>query len=118
MNALERTVTSPNTPDTLNAPLPDDLAQCHALIAELMATVRQQEREKAQLLYRVLCLVQRYYGRSSEKIDPAQLLLFVVQAMESVQAEAPVDEGVMVAPKPAQPIEKGLPGPGLLPRWW
>jgi transposase len=183
--------------------LSNDLAQCHALIIQLMAvkdeltaTLRLQEREKAHLLHRVEYLVRQLYGRRSEKIDPAQLLLFVAQAMEAVAAEpaaevepeeapatrskkkghgrkkppvelphlpiehpvadadkvcvecgtekkrigekiteqleyapaslfvidhiqpvfaCPCCEGhVTVAPKPAQPIEKGLPGPGLL----
>lgn len=182
------------TPETAIESLPNDLAQCHAVIAELTATVRLQEREKAALLHRIEQLLRQTYGRRSEKIDPAQLLLFAAQAMEAVapdaQAEAnaeepstpkkkghgrkrpplelphlPIEhpvadadkvcaecggekkrigqkvteqleyapaslfvidhiqpvyacpccqEGVVVAPKPAQPIEKGLPGPGLL----
>ncbi len=181
-------------PNASNPPLPNDVAQCHALIHELFATLRLQEREKAQLLQRVGYLTQQLYGRRSEKIDPAQLLLFAAQAMEAVRAETPQPEsieaepapkkkghgrkkppielphlplehpvadadkicgecgghkkrigekiaeqleyapaslfvidhiqpvyacpccqaGVVVAPKPAQPIEKGLPGPGLL----
>lgn len=182
-------------PEPVTSPLPDDLAHCHALIFEQAATIRLQEREKAQLLHRVQQLLQQIYGSRSERIDPAQLLLFVEQAVqaaqeasagESEQAEAqcapkkkghgrkrppaelphlplehdvpeadktcaqcgtpkkrigektteqleyapaslfvidhiqPVyacpccQEGVTVAPKPAQPIEKGLPGPGLL----
>jgi transposase len=189
------------TPETAIAPLPNDLAQCHALlytknavIDELIATIRLQEREKAAMLHRIEQLIRQMYGRRSEKIDPAQLLLFAAQAMEAAasdaQAEAKADEpstpkkkghgrqkppvelphipmeypvadadkvcaecggekkrigekiteqleyapaslfvidhiqpvyacpccqqGVVVAPKPAQPIEKGLPGPGLL----
>jgi transposase len=175
--------------------LPDDLEMCHALIEELMATIRLQDREKAQLLHRVEHLLRQLYGRRSERIDPAQLLLFAEQAMQAVQEEAskeapeveqepktkrkghgrkkppaslphiplehevpeadkvcgqcacqkrrigekvseqleyaqasmfvidhiqPVyacpccEQGVVVAPKPAQPIEKGLPGPGLM----
>jgi transposase len=183
-----------------NPPLPNDLAQCHALILELASTIRLQEREKALLLERVQQLLRKQYGRSSERVDPAQLLLFAAQALQKVQAETPeaeaavavevVDDeprpkkkghgrkkppvelphlpmehpvadadktcadcgkekmrigekiteqleyapaslfvidniqpvyacpccesGVTVAPKPAQPIEKGLPGPGLL----
>ena len=183
------------------ATLPNDLAQSHAVIIdlhatlqEMSATIRLQEREKAQLLHRVEQLLGQIYGRRSEKIDPAQLLLFVEAAMKNAEAEVaaadaqpaepkppkkghgrkkpPVElprlpiehpvpeaekvcphcgearvrigeeiteqleyapaslfviehiqpklacrrceEGVAVAPKPAQPIEKGLPGPGLL----
>ena len=196
------------TPETAIETLPNDLVQCHALIAQLAsvrdqltavrdeqaATIRLQERQKAQLLHRVECLLRQLYGRRSEKIDPAQLLLFAAEAMASLDAvpaqaeeveekappkkkghgrQKPADtlphwplehpvaesekicaecggakrrigekvteqlefapasmfvidhiqpvyacpccqEGVVVAPKPAQPIEKGLPGPGLL----
>ena len=179
-----------------NTQLPDDLAQCHAYIRELTDTLRIQELEKARLLHRVEHLLRQLYGRSAEKVDPAQLLLFVAEAMDAVEAEVPQTEavesepdatpkkkghgrrkppvelphlpiehpvpesekvcgecgtqkkrigekvteqleyapaslfvidhiqpvfacpccqqGVTVAPKPAQPIEKGLPGPGLL----
>ena len=182
--------------NTSSTKLPDDLAQCHALIDELLSSLRQQELEKARLLARVEHLLRQMYGRSAEKIDPAQLLLFAAGAMAAVEAEAqqvetvefepeaapkkkghgrkkpPVElphlpieypvpesekvcaecgaakkrigqkvteqleyapaslfvidhiqpvfacpccqEGVTVAPKPAQPIAKGLPGPGLL----
>jgi len=189
-------------PEPATESLPNDLGRCHALlhhqdalIEELTATVRLQEREKAQLVHRVQQLLQRIYGSRSEKIDPAQLLLFAEAAMKDAAAEAvaaaeaqpadpkpkqkghgrkkpPVElprlpiehpvpeadkvcprcgearlrigeeiteqleyapaslfviehiqpklacrrceEGVVMAPKPAQPIEKGLPGPGLL----
>lgn len=188
-----RTMMNHNTSSTK---LPDDLAQCHALIDELLSSLRQQELEKARLLARVEHLLRQMYGRSAEKIDPAQLLLFADEAMAAVEAETPrtetvepepeaapkkkghgrkkppvelphlpieypvpesekvcaecgtqkkrigqkvteqleyapaslfvidhiqpvfacpcCQEGVIVAPKPAQPIEKGLPGPGLL----
>jgi len=156
--------------------------------------VRLQEREKAALLHRIEQLLRQTYGRRSEKLDPAQLLLFAMEAMETVAPDAEAEanaeeppapkkkghgrkrpplelphvplehpvadadkvcaecggakkrigekiteqleyapaslfvidhvqpvyacpccqEGVVVAPKPAQPIEKGLPGPGLL----
>lgn len=188
-------------PATLNETLPDDVAQCHARILhltttldELTARLQRQEQEKARLVHRVQQLLEQIYGRRSEKIDPAQLLLFVEQALAAsapAQAEpeperhetgpskrghgrrkppaelprlpiehpvpdsekvcvqcgrdkkrigqdvseqleyAPASlfviehiqpkyacpccqEGITVAPKPAQPIEKGLPGPGLM----
>ncbi len=182
------------SPDAASTKLPDDLAQCHALIDELFASLHQQELEKARLLHRVEHLLRQLYGRSAEKVDPAQMLLFAAEAMAAVEAQAPDAESVepeaqpkkkghgrkkppvelphlpiehpvpeadkvcaecgaqkkrigqkvteqleyapsslfvidhiqpvfacpcceghvVVAPKPAQPIEKGLPGPGLL----
>jgi len=86
-------------PNTTSTKLPDDLAQCHALICELLAvkdelaaSMRQQELEKARLLARVEHLLRQMYGRSAEKIDPAQLLLFAAEAMAAVEAQAPQTE--------------------------
>ena len=108
----------------INPPLPDDLAQCHslihsrdALIDELTATIRLQEREKALLLHRVEQLLRRQYGRSSEKIDPRQLLLFLADAMQKAQAE--LDEAVEPEPEP-KPKKKGhgrKKPPAELPHW-
>ena len=182
------------TTETHNPTLPGDVAQCHALIVQLTAALERQEQEKARLLHRVQQLLEQIYGRRSEKIDPAQLLLFVEQVLANaaqVQAEPELEpgetppskkghgrqkppaelprlpiehpvadsdkvcaqcgkdktrigqdvseqleyapasmfviehirpkyacpccqEGIATASKPAQPIEKGLPGPGLL----
>ena len=189
------------TPEPTHEFLPQDLRGCHSLIAQLVsrldevnAALRLEAREKAQLLHRVEHLLRQLYGRRSEKIDPAQLLLFaeeIARAAEEAAAapseieeetQAPkkkghgrkrpplelphlplehdvlesekvcscgrcksrigekiseqleyapaslfvidhirpvyacpaCQEGVSVAKKPAQPIEKGLPGPGLL----
>lgn len=93
--------------DLSNPPLPNDLAQCHALIQELMATVRLQEREKAQLLHRVQCMARQLYGRRSEKIDPAQLLLFAAQAMEAVASEAVIQADTEMEEPSATPKKKG-----------
>lgn len=97
------------TPDTSNPALPNDVAQCHALlhykdafIEELTATLHRQEREKAQLLHRVEQLLRQLYGRRSEKVDAAQLLLFAGQAMAAAQAHAPEPESPEAEPKPAK----------------
>jgi transposase len=83
------------TPETATESLPKDLAQCHAFLhhqdalsEESTATVRLQDREKAQVLHRMRQLLQRIYGPRSEEIDPAQLLLFAEQALHAVQAQS------------------------------
>jgi len=77
------------TSETTDSALPTDVAQCHALILQLTTALEQHEQEKARLLHRVEMLLQQIYGRRSEKIDPAQLLLFVEQVMAAAQkAEA------------------------------
>jgi len=86
--------------------LPDDLAQCHALIDELLSSLRQQDLEKARLLARVEHLLRQLYGRSAEKVDPAQLLLFAAEATAAVGAEAPQTETVEPGPG-AAPKKKG-----------
>lgn len=92
--------------NTDSTKLPDDLAQCHALIDELLSSLRQQELEKARLLARVEHLLRQMYGRSAEKVDPAQLLLFAAEAMAAVEAEAPQVETVECEPE-AAPKKKG-----------
>lgn len=115
---------STTTPQHLNPALPGDLEACHALITELTAvkdeltaTIRLQEREKALLLHRVEQLLRRQYGRSSEKIDPRQLLLFLADAMQKAQAE--LEEAVEPEPEP-KPKKKGhgrKKPPAELPHW-
>jgi transposase len=168
-----------------------DVATCHALIAELSASLEQERRIREQLEAHVQQLLRRLYGRSSEKLDLAQLALFaeiiaaaapqvapdepaappvtkkghgrkrppkelprirvehevppeqrvceecgkekerigeeiseqldyvpaslvVIEHVRPILACTCCQEHVVTAPKPAQPIEKGLAGPGLL----
>jgi transposase len=181
------------------AALPDDVATLKALIGELLTALQHKDQRVAQLEHRLDQLLRRVYGQKSERLDPAQLLLFlpeaaaaplatesaataenaapgetvvvnrkkghgrralpahlprmrhehdltdaeklcpcchaprtrigediseqldyvpaslfVIQHVHPKYACARCREGVVSAPKPAQPIEKGLPGPGLL----
>ena len=50
----------------------------------------------------------------TEQLEYAPASLFVIDHIQPVYACPCCESGVTVAPKPAQPIEKGLPGPGLL----
>ena len=65
-------------------PLPDDVGLCHALIGQLHDTLAVQQRELQQLQHYVEQLLRARYGPRSEKIDPAQLALFEVQASEEL----------------------------------
>jgi transposase len=56
--------------------LPDDVQALKALLAEQLATITQLQQANAGLTHRLDLALRRLYGRSSEKIDPAQLLLF------------------------------------------
>jgi len=50
----------------------------------------------------------------SEQLEYIPASLKVVQHHRKKYACAACEENVTIAPKPAQPVEKGLPGPGLL----
>ena len=50
----------------------------------------------------------------TEQLEYAPASLFVIEHIQPKYACACCQQGVTVAPKPPQPIERGLPGPGLL----
>jgi transposase len=86
------TTTRPIPTDT---PLPEDLAACHAMI-QLERQVRLQLAEQldgatrriAQMEHRLEQLLRRIYGRSAEKLDPSQKLLFL-DLLKQLQPEDP-----------------------------
>lgn len=92
--------------------LPDDVAQCHEVIAhlkayndELSATLHEEQRARARLQHQVDMLLKHLYGPRAERIDPKQLILFAQElaaAEESTRPEALREE----APAPA-PVKKG-----------
>src|SRR6476646_8394959 len=79
---------------TLADPLPDDLETAHQLIRELWETLAQQLHLNAKLQHQLEQLLRQHYGRKSERIDPGP--------------------NVVIAERLPEPIEKGLPGPGLM----
>jgi transposase len=56
--------------------LPDDPALLKQMVRELLATTHQQQGRIRELEDRVEQLLRRLYGQRSERLDPAQLLLF------------------------------------------
>lgn len=79
--------------------LPDDLPASHAMIRELVDTVRQQGRLIDGLQHQLAKLLRARFGRSSEKIDPDQLLLFANEILAAMGPEA----ASKVEPKPEPP---------------
>jgi len=56
--------------------LPDDPATLRQLVLQLLEALRGKDTELSKLQHHMDLLLRRLYGRSSEKIDPLQLLLF------------------------------------------
>jgi transposase len=61
--------------------LPTDLDACHSLIRELLETLRQQGLLIGHMQHQLERLLRQRFGRSSEKIDPDQLLLFAADIL-------------------------------------
>ncbi len=64
------------------AALPNDVAACHALIAQQFSTIDDLQHKLTQLEHYVAQLVRARFGPRSERLDPNQLTLFVATAME------------------------------------
>ena len=89
---------------TLADPLPDDLETAHQLIRELLKTLAQQVHLNEKLQHQLEQLLRQRYGPKSERIDPAQLLLFAREIL--AQAE----------PAPTPPRPEPDPAPAPTPR--
>lgn len=92
--------------------LPDDLDALKALVlaeraahAQTAQKLQLAELERDQVKYRLKMLLKRYFGRSSEKLDPAQLEMAwaAVEADRATNAPAP-----QAPPKPPQPRQPSL----------
>ena len=103
--------------DAILDTLPNDVQVLKALLAEQRQTIAQLQRENEGLTHRLDLALRRIYGRSSERIDPAQLLLFgntMQQAAQAMEAQAEAQEA-----KSASSKRKGhgrRPLSGNLPR--
>jgi transposase len=82
----------------LAVPLPDDLETAQKRILELQATLGQQIHLNEKLQHQLEQLLRQRYGRKSERIDPAQLLLFV----QEILAQAEPAPALAAAPEPTK----------------
>ena len=83
---------------TVADPLPDDLETAHQLIRELLKTLGQQIHLNEKLQHQLEQLLRQRYGKKSEQIDPAQLLLFAQEIL--AQAEAASTPATTSEPEP------------------
>lgn len=95
-------MSSPSNP----IPLPADLDGAHALIRALFEQVSRSDREIEQLRHRIDQLCRRLFGRSSERVDPNQLVLAFMEA-SGLAAAAPEPETESAAPPAERSARKG-----------
>ena len=81
--------------------LPDDPATLRQLVLQLLEALRGKDADLSHLQNRMDLLLRRLYGRSSEKIDPLQMLLFDAATQEAAIQEAPVSAESMAPETPA-----------------
>jgi transposase len=95
--------------DAQHDALPDEVATLKAMVAqrdaqlsEQQSTIAQLKRTNDGLTHRMELLLRRLYGRSSERLDASQLLLFgQTVAGQDAQADKPTDENAS-APHPSR----------------
>jgi len=94
--------------------MPEDLAACHAMI-QLERQVRQQlteqlesaTRQLARTEHRLEQLLRRLYGRSAEKLDPDQRVLFLDLLKELQPEEGTPPSEPPVPPSPQSAVSSG-----------
>src|SRR5215210_124624 len=87
-------------------PLPDDLETAHQLIRELLETLGQQIHLNAKLQHQLKQLLRQRYGKKSERIDPAQLLLFAQEILAQAEPTPQPDPVPEPTPPPSAPTPK------------
>jgi transposase len=81
-------ITEGPQPTACDPPLPKDLAACHAMIRQLLDTAQKDSRRIERMEHQLEQLLRRLYGRSAERLDPNQLVLFA-DLLKQLQPEAP-----------------------------
>ena len=74
-----------------DATFPDELATCHALIQIQREQLDNASRKITQMEHQLQQLLRRLYGRSSEKIDPRQMVLFAEMLKQLEEQNPPAD---------------------------
>jgi transposase len=91
--------------------LPGDVATLQRLVLELLASLKQHQRDNESLRHRLDLLLRRLYGPRGERLDPAQLLLFA-ELLAGADTTAPTEPE-----EPKQSPRRGKPhGRGRLPQ--
>lgn len=91
--------------------LPNDLAECHALLHELHATLLEKQRRETRLQAQIEQLLKRLYGPKAERVDPGQLVLFAHEVANRQTPEAASEDDT-----PAAPVARKGHGRKALPK--
>ncbi len=91
------------------ATLPDDSATLRQLVLQLLEALQGERVQREKLEQRMDQLLRRLYCRSSEKIDPLQLLLFDAASQEAAtpQEAAVPEPAAVVEPEANQAARRG-----------
>ncbi|MFC1806571.1 IS66 family transposase [Planctomycetota bacterium] len=91
--------------------LPDDLAFLKQMVHDLAVALRDQQERTKQLEHQLALLRRHQFGRKSEKIDPAQLLLAFAQLEDDAELPPPPEPSAKPAPKGhgRKPLPEDLP---------
>ena len=81
------------------ATLPDDLSTCHALIQVQRERLDSVNRKLTKMEHQLQQLLRRLYGRSSEKLDPKQMVLFA-ETLDQLQTPPVAPPASPTKPKP------------------
>lgn len=81
--------------------LPDDPAMLRQLVLQLLQALQGERDQREKLQHHMDLLLRRLYGRSSEKVDPLQQLLF-----DGAPVEEPIAVGLAAVPTPEAPANE------------
>ena len=94
-------------------PLPDDLAQCHAIIRELSEKLKLLQALTEKQKHQLLELLRHRFGQRADRMQAEQLVLWAVDELDSASGQsAPGDDGE----PPVRPGRRGGHGRKPLPR--
>ena len=107
LSAAHPSATEPLPPLPSADLLPDDLGTLKSMVVELLVTLRQRDRDLAEVRQRVDLLLRRLYGPRAERFNPNQQLLFA-ELIAGQDTDNPADGSSMPAEqdKPEPPPSK------------
>jgi transposase len=94
-------ITEGPQPAACNTPLPKTIAACHAMIRQLLDTAQKDSRRIERLEHQLEQLLRRLYGRSAERLDPNQLVLFADLLKQLQPQTLPAPEAPASSPAPS-----------------